>query len=72
MRLQSGLVLVDLVEVVDVLILRILEHIEAQAAGLVPLRAERVHLDRLQEALPLLRLDPHLDPDRQHGDLRVW
>src|SRR5262245_61659907 len=44
-RLEGGLVLVDLVEVVDVLFLLVLQHVEAQASRLVALRAERVDLD---------------------------
>src|SRR5262249_32227292 len=39
MRLQRRLVLVHLVEVVDVLVLLVLQHVEAQAARLVPLRS---------------------------------
>src|SRR5262245_56056547 len=66
-RLERGLVLVHLVEVVDVLVLRVLEHVEPEAAGLVLLRGERVDLDGLQELVPHLRLDARLHPDRQHG-----
>src|SRR5262245_13673403 len=66
-RLERGLVLVHLVEVVDVLVLRVLQHVEPQTAGLVLLRAERVDLDGLQELVPHLRLDARLHPDRQHG-----
>src|SRR5262245_9116671 len=58
MGLQRGLVTVDLEEVVDVLVLLVLEHVEARAPRLVPLGAERVHLDRLQELLAKLGLDP--------------
>src|SRR2546430_2070427 len=66
MRLEGGLVLVDLVEVVDVLVLPVLEHVEAQAAALVLLRGERVVLDGLEKALPLRRFDTPLHPDREH------
>src|SRR5437867_9048152 len=48
MRLQRGLVLVDLEEVIGVLVLIVLQHVEPEAAGLVPLGTERVHLDRLE------------------------
>src|SRR6185295_11762152 len=47
--LQRRLVLVDLVEVVDAFVLLILQDVEAVAAGLVALGAERVHLDGLEE-----------------------
>ena len=40
MGLQRGLVLVGLVEVVDILVLRVPEDVEAQAARLVALGAE--------------------------------
>src|SRR5262245_42661681 len=63
--LQRRLVLVDLVEVVDVLVLLVLQHVEAVAAGLVTLGAERVHLDGLEEPRLAVRLDLHLHP---HGD----
>jgi hypothetical protein len=55
MRLEGGLVLVDLVEVVDVGILGVLEDVEAKATRLVPLGAEGVHLDGLEKALALSR-----------------
>src|SRR6202022_2638903 len=64
--LPRGLVLVGLVEVVEVRVLLVLQHVEAQAARLVALRAERVDLDGLEELLPHLRLDPHLHPHRDH------
>jgi indolepyruvate ferredoxin oxidoreductase alpha subunit len=44
-RLQRGLVLVHLVEVVGVRVDLVLQHIEAIASGLVALGAERVRLD---------------------------
>src|SRR5262245_61294768 len=67
MRLERGLIRVYLVEVVDVLVPLVLENVEAEACGLVALRAEGVHLDRLQETLSQRRLDPHLHPDREHA-----
>jgi len=48
MRLQRRLVAVDLVEVIDVRVLLIVQHVEAQAARLILLGAEGVHLDRLE------------------------
>src|SRR6266446_82903 len=69
MRLERGLVLVDLVEVVDVLVLLVLQDVEAETVLLVPLGAERIGLDRFEEALAPLRLDPDLHPDRDHGYL---
>src|SRR5438552_18769937 len=71
MCFQSGLVLVDLVEVVDVLGVRVLEDVEAPASRLVPFGTERVHLDGLEKALSQLGLDAHLHPNRLHGDLLV-
>ena len=71
MGLQRRLVLVDLEEIVDVRVLLVLQHVEAQAPRLVPLRAEGVHLDGLEKALSLIRLDAHLDPHREHGGLLV-
>ena len=50
MRRDGRLVQIHFVEVVDVLVRVVLQHIEADAAGLVPLGAERVHLDRFEEA----------------------
>src|SRR5262245_57395855 len=70
-RLERGLVLVDLVEVIDVLVLLVLEDVEAMAVLLVPLGTERIDFDPFEEALALLRLDPDLDPDRDHGVLLV-
>src|SRR5207244_4876760 len=67
MRLQCGLVPVDFVEIVDVLVLCVLKDVEAHAARLIPLGAERVHLDRLQEALALLWPHSDLHPHRQHA-----
>src|SRR5437764_11445883 len=67
MRLERSLVLVHLVEEVDVRILRVLQHVEPVAPRLVPLGAQRVGLDRLEEALALIRLDAHLHPHREHG-----
>ena len=67
MCLQCGLVTVGLVEVVDVLVLRVLQYIEAQAARLVPLGAESIHLDRFEKALAPVRLHPDLHPHRQHA-----
>src|SRR6266545_5218354 len=69
MGLERGFVFVDLVEVVDVLVLRVLQHVEPQAPELVPLGAERIVLDGLQEALTLPWLDARLHPDRQHRGL---
>src|SRR5438034_10264196 len=69
MCFQSGLVLVDLVEVVDVLVVLVLEDVEAQASRLVPFGTERVHLDGLDKALSQLGLDAPLHPNRLHGDL---
>src|SRR3972149_2149500 len=69
MGLQRGLVLVGLVEVVDILVLRVPEDVEAQAARLVPLGGEGVRLDRREEALPQLPLHAHLHPHREHGHL---
>src|SRR5579862_4059857 len=66
MRLQRGFVLVDLVEVVGVLVLRVLQDVEAGAAGLVALGAERIDLDRLEKIGTPVRLDLHLHPDRDH------
>jgi hypothetical protein len=54
MRLQCRRVTVDLEEVVDVLVLLILENVEARAAWFVALRALGVYLDCLEEALALL------------------
>ena len=69
MRLQRRLVAVDLVEVVDVRVFGVLQDVEAQAAGLIALGAQRVHLDGFEEALPILGLDANPDPDCQHRDL---
>src|SRR5207244_12184660 len=71
MCFQRGLVLVDLVEVVDVLVVLDLEDVETQASRLVPFGTERVHLDGLEKALAQLGLDAHLHPNRQHGNLLV-
>src|SRR5204863_7717221 len=66
MRLQRRFVPIDFVEVIDVRVLLVVQHIEAKAARLVPLGAERIDLDRLQEARASLRLDPDLYPQRYH------
>src|SRR5205823_10610867 len=66
MRLDRRLIAVDLVEVVDVRVLLIVQHVEAHAARLISLGAESIDLDRLQEALAPFRLDPHLYPQRYH------
>ena len=49
MRLERRLVFVDLVEIVGVLVLRVLQHVETGAARLVALGAEGIDLDRLEE-----------------------
>src|SRR5260370_35111922 len=67
MRLQCCLVPINFVEIVDVLVLRVLKDVEAHAPRLIPLGAEGIHLDRLQEALALARLHPDLHPHRQHA-----
>jgi hypothetical protein len=67
MRLERRLVAVDLVEIIDVLVLPVLQHIEAHAARLVPLGAQGVCLDRREKTLARLRLHPDLDPNRQHA-----
>src|SRR2546425_6732346 len=64
---ERSLVRVDLEEIIDVLVLLVLKHVEAQAARLVPLRTERVRLDRFEKTLSESRLDPHLHPHREHG-----
>ena len=69
--LQSRGARVDLVEVVDVLVRLVLEHVEPETARLVALRAQGVHLDGVQEPLPELGLDPHLHPDGKHAPPRV-
>ena len=51
-------------KVVHVLVLLIAKYVEPQAPGLIALSAKRVHLDRVEKALPLLGLDPNLDPQR--------
>src|SRR6266849_5765893 len=51
MRLECGLISVSFVEIVDVLVLRVLQNVEAQAARLVPLGTKGIDLDRLQETL---------------------
>src|SRR2546428_2854694 len=71
MRFERGLVLVDLEEVIGVLVLVVLQHVEPETAGLVPLRTERVHLDRLEKPLSLVRLHAHFHPDCEHGGLLV-
>jgi len=65
-RLQRRLVAIDFVEVVDVRVRCVLEHVEAQTARLIPLGAEGIGLDRLEEPLARVGLDPNLDPHRQH------
>src|SRR2546422_115249 len=66
MSLDRRLVAVDLHKVVDVLVLPVLQDVEAQTPRLVALGADRVDLDRLEELVALFRLDPDLDPQRQH------
>jgi len=66
MRLQRRLVAVHFVEIIDVRVLLVVQHVEAQTARLVPLGAQRIHLDRLQKTVAPLRLDPDLHPHRQH------
>src|SRR5262249_43153514 len=60
---------VHFVEVIDVLVLLVLENVEAHAARLVSFGTEGIHLNRLQEALARLRLHPDLHPHRQHRGL---
>jgi hypothetical protein len=67
MRLERRLVAVDFVEIIDVLVLCILQHVEAEAARLVPLGPLGIRLDRREKALARLRLHPDLDPNRQHA-----
>src|SRR5438067_7091120 len=67
MCLERGLVFVDLVEVVRVRVGVVLQHVEAITARLVALGAERVLLDRGQEARALGWLHADLHPDREHG-----
>src|SRR5437762_14356854 len=71
MFFQRGMVLADIVKEVDVLVVLVLEDVEAQASRLVPFGTERVHLDGLEKALSQLGLDAHLHPNRLHGDLLV-
>src|SRR5882762_6832027 len=66
MGLERRLVLVDLVEVVGVLVLRVLQHVEPETAGFVALGAQRVDLDRFEEPLLLVRFHAYLHPDRDH------
>src|SRR5215813_4576923 len=66
MRFQRRLVPVDLVKVVDILVLNVLKDVEAHAARLVPLGAEGIGLDRLEETLAPVKLYADLHPDRQH------
>src|SRR5258707_710658 len=69
MRRQRRLVPVNLEEVIDVRVLLVVQDVEAQAARLIPLRADCIHLDRLEETIARLRLDPDLHPYRQHCGL---
>src|SRR5438270_7699757 len=71
MRLQRRLVPVYFVEVIDVLVLPILKDVEAHAARFVPLRAEGIDLDRLEEPLARTGLHPTLHPHCQHCVL-LW
>ena len=66
MRFERGLVAVDLVEIIGVGVLPVLQHVEAEAAGLVAFGAERVDLDRLEEPFAALRLHLDLDPQCDH------
>src|SRR5882762_2577523 len=66
MGLQRRLVLIDFVEVVSVLVLRVLQHVEPETAGFVPLGAQGVDLDRLEAPLLLVRLHAYLHPDCEH------
>src|SRR6185312_15959639 len=72
MRLECGLILVDLEEVIHVRVLLVLEHVEAVTRRFVALGAERIDLDGFQEALALLGLDPRLHPHRDHGGPLSW
>src|SRR5262249_15639253 len=67
MRFQCRLVPIDFVEVVDVRVPAILQNIEAHAARLIPLGTESIHLNRFQESLARVRLNPDLYPHRQHA-----
>jgi hypothetical protein len=66
MRFERCLVAINLVEIIDVLVLCVLQHVEPQAARLVPFGAQGIGFDRRQKTLARLRLHPHLDPNRQH------
>ena len=66
MGFQGGHVAVDLVEVETVLVLLILQNVEAHAAGLVALGADRVVLDRCEEFLALVWLDLDRHEDGVH------
>src|SRR5215472_10736449 len=66
-RLERGGVAIHLVEVVDVRILLVAQHIEAQAPRLILLGAERIRFDRLEETLAFRRLDTDLHPECKHG-----
>src|ERR1700722_15944713 len=69
MRLQRSLVPVHFEEVVNVLVPLVLKNVEAQAAWLILLGANGIHLDRLQEASALLWLAPALHPQCKHANL---
>src|SRR5690348_295474 len=66
---ERRLVTIDLVEVIDVLVFLVLQYVEAVAARLVLLGAERIDLDRLQKLIPPVQLDPNLDPQCNHKHL---
>jgi hypothetical protein len=66
MRLERRFVPVDFVKIIDILVLRVLQHVEAHAARLVPLGPQGIRLDRREKAVARLRLHPDFDPNRQH------
>jgi hypothetical protein len=68
-RLQRSFVPVNFEEVVNVLVLLVVKNVEAQAAWLIPLGANGIHLDRLEEPFALLWLDPDLHPQCKHANL---
>jgi hypothetical protein len=67
MRLQRRLVAVDFVKIIDILVPFVLQHIEPQAARLVPFGPLGIRLDRREKALARLWLHPDFDPNRQHS-----
>jgi hypothetical protein len=65
-RFERRFVPVDFVEIIDVLVLPVLQHVEAHAARLIALGPQGIRLDRRQKTLVRFGLHPDFDPNRQH------